>query len=946
MKKNELAARLIGADEAKRQSLMTEHASLLDAELATALKASFDHADAGDPTQAMRVAEAVAAVSVFSGNAQIAALAEWTGGIVALESEGRADLASKQLRQAASCFLALNEPLKAANVQVSLLQALAILGDYEAALDCGLQARTVFLENGDELAAGKIELNLGNLHCRRDFYPEAEQLHRAAQTRFVALGDQKLLTMAESCLALTLTYQYKFREAEPLYHQALARAEAAELGVTQAVIECNLGNLALFQGRYDQALDYLERSRRRYEELQMPHESAISELELSDAYLELNLAPEAAAITERVVSVFNKLGMRAEQARAAANHGRACLLLGKLEDAEQSLSTARKLFADEGNKVGEAAVRLTEAQILFLQNRLAEAADSASQAENALAAAGSWGRQLLARWLRADCARKLGQWSEARELLNATLRDAELQAIPQIVYYCQTSLGELAAATGDAATAENEFNRAVALIEEMRAPLPADEFRTAFVADKLTPYLELARLCLNDGAGNRTAEALSYIERARSRALVEMMTGSLAVRRKPRDAYEAELLTELEELRGELSWFYNQINRPSENPVAANPANAATLFQAARQREDAILRLRRQLEQRGGSEMPLAKAFDFDQLQSHLGMDTALIEYFSLGDELLAFVVTNEEISVVRNLGNESKILSALDSLHFQLGSLRYDSEKTQRHMPKLLERARHYLTSLYNSLLRPMESWLGERRLVVVPHRTLHYVPFHALHDGSQHVIERREVCYAPSAGVLLHCLSRPSPEFRQALLLGVPDEQTPRVRDEVLAVAPLFPESVALLDDQATMVTLREKASTADLLHLACHGQFRQDNPLFSSLQLADGWLTVRDAAALELNCGLVTLSACETGVNLIAPGDELIGLARGFFSAGAPSLLVSLWKVSDESTAKLMTLFYERLRLGERPAAALRQAQCELMQQYPHPFFWSPFVLLGRW
>jgi len=134
--------------------------------------------------------------------------------------------------------------------------------------------------------------------------------------------------------------------------------------------------------------------------------------------------------------------------------------------------------------------------------------------------------------------------------------------------------------------------------------------------------------------------------------------------------------------------------------------------------------------------------------------------------------------------------------------------------------------------------------------------------------------------------------------------------------------------------------------VLHLACHGQFRPDNPLFSSLQLADGWLTVRDTYNLELNCGLVTLSACETGVNAVAPGDELIGLAHGFFSSGAPSLLVSLWTVDDESTAALMTSFYTRLRAGDRPAAALRHAQCELLHDHPHPFFWSPFVLLGRW
>jgi CHAT domain-containing protein len=109
------------------------------------------------------------------------------------------------------------------------------------------------------------------------------------------------------------------------------------------------------------------------------------------------------------------------------------------------------------------------------------------------------------------------------------------------------------------------------------------------------------------------------------------------------------------------------------------------------------------------------------------------------------------------------------------------------------------------------------------------------------------------------------------------------------------------------------------------------------------------VREACALNLRCRLVTLSACETGVNAIAPGDELIGLARGFFAAGAPSLVVSLWTVDDEAAARLMRLFYARLLAGDLPGAALRAAQRELLAgngDDAHPFFWAPFVLMGRW
>ena len=943
MERRELAARLIGAGEGERGALMREHAGRLDCALAEELKARFDQTDAGDPAAGAAVAGVLAAVAAVADDPFVAAFADWTGGIVALESEGRVEAALTRLREAEAGFLRLGRDRTAASVQVSLLQALAMSGRYDEALECGLQARAVFLAGGDLLAAGKIELNLGNLYCRRDRYPEAEIFHREAEARFASLGDQKQLALAESCLALTLTYQHKFREAEPLYLRALARAADAKLEVAQAVIECNLGNLALFQGRYDRALDFLERSRRRYEALGMPHESTISELELAEAYLELNLGPEAAAIFARVRGVFAELGMRAEQARAAANHGRACVLLGKLNEAEAALEAGRVLYAEEGNAAGEAAVRLTEAQILFLRERYAEAYAAAAASEEAFARVGSRGRQLLARWLRGEAARAEGRFDEARRLLEEALRDAEYHRAPQVSYYCRTSLGRIAAACGDPAGAARCFHEAIALIEEMRAPLPADEFRTAFAADKLTPYLELARLRLETDAG----EALGYLERARARALVEMMSGALPVRQKPRDAYEAELLAEMETLRGELNWFYNQLNRPPEDPAASASAHLDDLLRGAREREEGVLRLRRQLEQRGRSELALAEdPFSLPRLQERLGAETVLVEYFSLEEEVHAFVVSGEGVEAPVRLGPERQVRATLDALHFQLGSLRYGSERTRRHLPRLLDRARHYLGGLYDQLLRPIEDRLGGRRLVVVPHRSLHYVPFHALHDGRAYAIERREICAAPSAGALLHCLSRPAGAFRRALLMGVSDAQTPRVRDEIRALQPLFPESRGLLDAEATIAALREAAPEADVLHLACHGQFRPDSPLFSSLCLADGWLTVRDAAALELNCSLVALSACETGVNQIAPGDELLGLARGFFTAGAPALLVSLWKVDDDSTARLMELFYRRLREGAGPAAALRHAQRELMNDFPHPFFWAPFTLLGRW
>lgn len=250
-----------------------------------------------------------------------------------------------------------------------------------------------------------------------------------------------------------------------------------------------------------------------------------------------------------------------------------------------------------------------------------------------LASVGNWGRLLLARWLRAEAIRAQDRQAEARALLLAVLNDAERHALPQLAQRCHTALGLIAAASGDPIDAEAAFRRAVTMIEALRAPLPAEEFRTAFVADKLTPYAELVRVCL--AAKNRTGEALEYVERARSRALLDMLGGALPPRPPTRDPLEAELVARLETLREELNWFYRQMNRPSEGAAARHAAALEALQSAARERETAILEITRQLQQAGVQAGALLRPyvvepFDLAGLQNDLGEDAALVEYFSI----------------------------------------------------------------------------------------------------------------------------------------------------------------------------------------------------------------------------------------------------------------------------------------------------------------------------
>lgn len=944
-----LAIQLAAAGPEERGALFVQQTTLLTVELAYALKAWYLEQRLSDLKQASGAATALVALAEQVDQPEIHALADWTAGMAALHVEGQAAKALTQLDRAGARFVALGQPLVAAAIQVSRLHALALLGAYDEAITSGTAALALFLQHGDLMAAGKIEQNLGSIHWRRGCYREAEQFFRAARLRYLPTNDQQQLAQVDNCLGNILTLQYKFREAEACYKQAVHAAANAGLEVTQAEIECNLGSLALAQGRYDQALDYLERSRRRYAVLGMPHESAIAEQEMAEAYLELNLAPEAIDIYSRILPLFTTLGLAAEKARALLYAGRAHCLLNQFEPAHALLAQASTLYMAENNGVGAAMAQVAQAQVYFAERNFMAMTAATVQAEAPLVAAGVWGWLLWARWLRGEAARAQGHFTEAQLWVEATLRDAQKQQLPQIVQRCYTTLGLLCLSGGDLTSAESFFQQAVQLIERLRTPLPAEEFRMAFVADKQTPYTELVRLCLVDGTPARVAQALHYVEQARSRALADMLAGELQVTLTPRDPFEADLLARLESLRADLNWFYSQINHPGSEAAARSTA-MTDLYAAAQEREALILAITRQLQQCQQTTLPrqpsVGLPLDLAQLQADLGDETALVEYFSLDGVLLAFVVTQETIKVMHLPGREEEVAVVLRQLQFQLGTLRYGAYQLRNRLPLLAERTRSHLSTLYDLLLRPLEHWLEGRRLLVAPYHGLHYIPFPALYDGTHYVIEQREVCAIPSANVLHHCLSMPRRALQKAVLLGVADQFAPRVRDEIAALAPLFPEAVTLLDQAATLPALFTQAPSANLLHLACHGRFRSDNPLFSSLQLGDGWLTVRDAYNLTLQCELVTLSACETGISQVAPGDELIGLARGFFAAGTPTLLVSLWAVDDEATARLMTLFYQALLAGAGPGAALRMAQCQLLATDPHPYFWSPFILLGRW
>lgn len=559
---------------------------------------------------------------------------------------------------------------------------------------------------------------------------------------------------------------------------------------------------------------------------------------------------------------------------------------------------------------------------------------------------------------------------------------------PRIVWQAHSGLADAYFQLNQLDQAREHYQKAIEVMENVRAGLGGESDKAGFFQDKVDVFKKLVAVLLDprlkSATTDRTAAAFNYAERARARALFDLLAEA---RIDVEQNLAPDLLKQKNELQQRIAQLTAQlIKERSQEAAKQDKVKIAELDQSLSQADSDLGDWLRELRRRN----PRYAALKYPEpvtlagAQRLLGDDTVLLSYSLAEPASFLFAVSGDDFQV-RRLPSEQALRENVEKFLVAL------TDKNQA-APEEYRRRALYLSQ---QLLQPVSRMLtGKKSLVIIADGSLHRLPFEALFSpGSPvvkgdfrklpYLIKRFAISYAPSASVLAELQNEPretapkgfiafgDPVYEQAVEGTIVAtlrsargsarlnlQPLPYSREEVDGIARLFraDEREVFLGEAANEENVKapQRLSNYRFIHFSTHGYVNEARPRLSGLLLSqpgnpqseDGLLSSYEIFNLKLKADLVVLSACETGLGKEIKGEGLMSLMRAFMYAGTPSVVVSLWNVNDESAADLMVRFYRHLQKdGVSKSEALRQAQLEMINYSGFPFFWAPFVLVGK-
>ncbi|MGZ5441893.1 MAG: CHAT domain-containing protein [Thermoanaerobaculia bacterium] len=538
---------------------------------------------------------------------------------------------------------------------------------------------------------------------------------------------------------------------------------------------------------------------------------------------------------------------------------------------------------------------------------------------------------------RGDHAAARAIWSKAKALFHSRDIHAAFEGLIATSYWRE----------GKTDDAIRHFRKSTETLETVATDVRVEEMLTSYLGSARHQFSEqLVELLVRDG---RAREAFEQTERARARAFLQMIGN----RRVGGRGVDPRLVREADIQRRRIAAMDQSVR------TAASPQEATLLKRelVAARREYEALMVRVKISNPEYAALTTVETVPVNVIQQELPDRTTLIGYFASSNGVHAWIIDRESMSHVR-LPIDAVGLHRLTCWARQFRPREDDVDPRGVWMPAAGCSDAATADEAYAMLITPLHARIRHQRLLIVPHRELHYVPFAALHDGkrNRYLIEDYTIVYAPSA-TAWRFLRRDQPTVSgRALVLGDPAGSMGSLegaeREATMVASRLG--TTALLGTNACERLIHDLDPRVDLLHIAAHARYDGANPLFSFIALApegekyDGNLEAQEILAdVDLaGVNLVVVSACSTAAGKPSAGDEIVGLTRALLHAGTPAVLSTLWEIDDVASTALMDAFYERFVSGLPVADALREAQMSMLRGdgFPSPRFWAAFTLHG--
>jgi CHAT domain-containing protein len=748
------------------------------------------------------------------------------------------------------------------------------------------------------------------------------------------------------------------REAFPYYQRVAGELERQGRFDEASIAYANAAVTARALGRLQESLDAALKAVETGERTKRPGHLTVALLHLGNTYLQLNAPQKAIPAFERAAARAKESADPPREAMGYVGLGSSYRRLKRPDPAAQNGAKAVEILSIVLQRAGAEVGRRGEMRRHML----------ARLEQNYAHAVLDLGRDYLS----------LRQWEPAREAFQKALESGQRMEVSNQIAQARQGLGIIAARQGDLQAAaehleaavsqssqpaltagtqarlgalyrrmrrfpeaESLLRQAVAGIEDMRSLLQSEELREGFVEDKMEAYANLIHVLFDQ---RKSGEAFNFSERARARAFLDLLGNRVRLSK----GVSAALLAEEKTLQERIAHLKAQQAAPEddeESPEATRHRQAALQRELDLAREAyAAFLARVRAQNREQASLMTVEPLTLREVQALLPEGTALLEYFVGGGRTLLWVLRRDRLRAIPLRIGE-------DELAKRVGHLR-DLIASRGRSDELREAAQ----DLYQLLVAPAFAAGSPRDLVIVPHRVLHYLPFHALMSApDRYLIQDSLISYLSSASLMQFTREKAQARNAAALAVANPDLGDPTLslryaEREAREVQRLYPDSTVLVRQEATRSGTRRHLSSQALIHLATHADLDEEDPLGSALLLRpdggdSGRLEVQEIFGLDLNASLVILSACETSLGKLTEGDEVVGLARAFIYAGTPSVISTLWSVDDRASYELMRGFLQGLKAGRPKGESLRQAQLAALEKYPHPYYWAAYQLIGE-